>query len=84
METADWALIMAACVMALSFYLMIEIIRVAGPVFFTTVNFIVPLAGIGWGVLFFDESHSLWIWLALALMIVGVFFVNRPSQAARG
>ena len=80
METNDWALIMAACVMALAFYLMIEIIRIAGPVFFTTVNFIVPLTGIGWGILFFDESHSLWIWLALALMIVGVFLVNRPSK----
>ena len=81
METSDWALVMAACVMALAFYLMIEIIRIAGPVFFTTVNFIVPLTGIGWGVLFFDESHSLWIWLALALMIVGVFLVNRQSKA---
>ena len=80
METSDWALIMAVCVMALSFYLMIEIIRIAGPVFFTTVNFIVPLAGIGWGLVFFDESHSLWIWLALALMIIGVFLVNRPSK----
>jgi len=82
MDDADWALVMAACVMALAFYLMIEIIRLAGPVFFTTVNFIVPLAGIGWGILFFDESHSLWIWLALALMIVGVFLVNRPGKAA--
>lgn len=82
MGDADWALVMAACVMALAFYLMIEIIRLAGPVFFTTVNFIVPLAGIGWGILFFGESHSLWIWLALALMILGVFLVNRPSKRA--
>ncbi len=80
MGDADWALVMAACVMALAFYMMIEIIRLAGPVYFTTVNFIVPLTGIGWGFLFFDESHSIWIWAALALMIVGVFLVNRPSK----
>ncbi|MBR45304.1 MAG: hypothetical protein CMM31_02255 [Rhodospirillaceae bacterium] len=80
MEDADWALVMAACVMALAFYMMIEIIRLAGPVYFTTVNFIIPLIGIGWGFAFFGESHSLWIWAALALMILGVFLVNRPNK----
>lgn len=82
MDDADWALVMAACTLALMFYMMIEIIRIAGPVFFTTVNFIIPLAGIGWGILLFGESNSLWVWLALVLMILGVFLVNRPSKAA--
>ena len=79
MTTGDWALAGAAGVMALVFYLMVEIIRLAGPVFFTTVNFMIPLTGIGWGVLFFGESHSHWIWLALVLMLAGLFLVNRPS-----
>lgn len=79
MGVGDWALAAAAGVMAALFYMMIEIIRLAGPVFFTTVNFMVPLAGIGWGILFFEESHSVWIWVALALMLAGVFLVNRPS-----
>lgn len=82
MGDADWALVMAACVMALAFYMMIEIIRLAGPVYFTTVNFIVPLTGIGWGFMFFDDNHSIWIWAALALMILGVFLVNRRSKSA--
>lgn len=81
MGTGDWALVMAAVVMALVFYMMIEVIRLAGPVFFTTVNFMVPLAGIGWGVLFFDERHSVWIWIALALMLVGLYLVNRRPAA---
>ena len=79
MTAGDWALAAAAGTMALVFYLMIEIIRLAGPVFFTTVNFMIPLTGIGWGVLFFGESHSHWIWLALVLMLAGLFLVNRPS-----
>ena len=82
MTDGDWALAGAAGVMALVFYLMIEIIRLAGPVFFTTVNFMIPLTGIGWGVLFFGESHSYWIWLALLLMLAGLFLVNRPSAPA--
>ena len=61
-------------------------IRFLGPVFFSTVNFIVALAGIGWGVLFFGESHSHWVWLALLCLLAGVFFViqrrrERPERA---
>ena len=42
----------------------------------------IPLTGIGWGVLFFDESHSYWIWFALVLMLAGLFLVNRPPAPA--
>ena len=80
MTAGDWALAGAAGTMALVFYLMIEIIRLAGPVFFTTVNFMIPLTGIGWGMLFFGERHSVWIWAALALMLAGLFLVNRPAR----
>ncbi len=81
MTTGDWALVAAAAITALVFYLMVEIIRLAGPVFFTTVNFMIPLTGIGWGVLIFGERHSFWIWLALILLLAGLFLVNRPATA---
>ena len=83
MTTGDWALVAAAGLTALVFYLMVEIIRLAGPVFFTTVNFMIPLTGIGWGMLFFGERHSVWIWLALVLMLAGLFLVNRPATPRR-
>ena len=91
MEPADWALITAFFVQALGIYLFVELIRFLGPVFFSTVNFIVALAGIGWGILFFGESHSHWVWLALVCLMLGVFFVilrrrerPEPAEAAPG
>ena len=86
MDAGDWALITSIFVQALGIYLFVELIRFLGPVFFSTVNFIVALAGIGWGILFFGESHSHWVWLALLFLLVGVFFViqrrrERPAQA---
>ncbi len=80
MTVGDWALAAGAGVTALVFYLMVEIIRLAGPVFFTTVNFMIPLTGIGWGAVIFGERHSYWIWLALVLMLAGLFLVNRPAK----
>ncbi len=86
MDPGDWALITVIFVQALGIYLFVELIRFLGPVFFSTVNFIVALAGIGWGFLFFGERHSHWVWLALLCLMVGVFFVilrrrERPAQA---
>ena len=85
MDSADWALITAIFAQCLGIYLFVELIRFLGPVFFSTVNFIVALAGIGWGYLFFGETHSHWVWLALLCLMLGVFFVvlrprERPKQ----
>ena len=85
MEPADWALITAVFVQTLGIYLFVELIRFLGPVFFSTVNFIVALSGIGWGFLFFGERHSHWVWLALVCLMLGVFFViqRRRERAAQ-
>ena len=84
MDPGDWALITAIFVQTLGIYLFVELIRFLGPVFFSTVNFVVALSGIGWGVLFFGESHSHWVWLALVCLMLGVFFViqRRREHAA--
>ena len=84
MDPGDWALITAIFVQTLGIYLFVELIRFLGPVFFSTVNFVVALSGIGWGVLFFGESHSHWVWLALVCLMLGVFFViqRRRERAA--
>ena len=91
MDAGDWALITAIFVQTLGIYLFVELIRFLGPVFFSTVNFIVALAGIGWGFVFFGETHSHWVWLALVCLMLGVFFVIQrrrerpaPAEAAPG
>ena len=71
------ALIGITILNALFWYLLFEIIHIAGPVFFASYNYISPLAGIGWAAVFFGESHSVWIWGALALMFISLFLVTR-------
>lgn len=73
---AEWALIMSAPLQALGIYLFLEIIRIMGPVFFTTVNFITPVTGILWGMAFLGERLSVWVLIALIPLFMGVFFVN--------
>ena len=77
-----WATIGAMVNNVVSYTLIFEIIRRAGPVFFSTVNYLATLAGIGVGILAFGDSHSLWIWSALVLMFAGLFLVNFMGRGA--
>ena len=58
---------------------MFEIIRLAGPVFFAQVAYLVTASGVLWGMALFGERHSGLIWLALALMLAGIALVNPRS-----
>ena len=78
----DWALIAVALIIAIFLWLLFEIIRLAGPVFFSVQNYIATLSGIGWGMLIHGEAHSLWIWLALVLLFVGLTLVIIGSLKA--
>jgi drug/metabolite transporter (DMT)-like permease len=79
MGDGDWALIAVTLINVAFFWLMLEIIRLAGPVFFSVQNYIVTLSGIGWGMLIHGEAHSLWIWLALALLFCGLALFIRGN-----
>ena len=82
---ADWATIAAMANNALTYVLVFEIIRRAGPVVFSTSNYIATLDGLGFGMWFFGDRPSVWIWAALALMCAGLYLVNfaLPKFAGR-
>ena len=85
MTDGDWSLVGGAALTACFFVLGLEIIRMAGPVFFSTNGYIGPLAGMGWAALYFGEVPSPWIGIAVALLFAGLFLVNRsppPAPAA--
>ena len=77
LDDGGLALIGVTLLNVVFWYLLFEIIHIAGPVFFASYNYISPLAGIGWAVVFFGERHSVWIWAALALMFISLFLVTR-------
>ena len=56
-------------------------IRTAGPVFASQTAYVITLAGVAWGMILLEESHSLYIWSALLLTLAGIALV-RPQQPA--
>ena len=80
MTAGDWSLIGGGALTACFFVIGLEVIRMVGPVFFSTNGYIGPLAGMGWAALFFGEVPSPWIGLAVGLLFAGLFLVNRTSR----
>jgi len=71
-----WATLAAMANNALSFYLIFELIKRAGPVFFSMVNYVATLIGMGLGIWVFSDAHSYWIWAALVLIGASLVLVN--------
>ena len=62
----------------LFFYL----IRNAGPVLVSFGSLISLFAGIGWGIVLFDEAHGLIVWLAVALLCISLAFASVNAKPA--
>lgn len=66
----------AAGVQAWGFFCLYEVVRRAGPVFFSQVSYVIVACGIAWGYLLFAERPSPWVWGAVALMTAGLALAN--------
>ena len=80
MTDGDWALIGNIVISAIFWVFAFEIIRMLGPVLFSTIGYFGTLMGLGWAALYFGEVPSSWIWAAIAILFFGLFLVNRTSK----
>ena len=66
----------------IGYVMFIELIRIAGPLFAAQMGYVVTASGVLWGIGIFGETHSAWVWAALAVMFAGVALVN-PRKIER-
>ena len=76
----EFALIGSSVIHALVYTGYVWLVGRAGSVFASQVSYFVTGTGILWAMLLLGECYSLWIWAALALMLVGMFLVQ-PRQS---
>jgi drug/metabolite transporter (DMT)-like permease len=77
---AIWATIWAAAADVGIFLCLFEIIRRAGPVFFSQLNYVTVAASVIWAFLIFGDTFTIWVWGAIALMAVGLVCANRGAN----
>lgn len=73
----DRATIAIFCVGGALYVLYFELLRLAGPVYFSQISYVITASGVVAGMAVFGESHSGWVWLAIAVIFAGVLLVNK-------
>lgn len=76
LRMGELALLAHSLLAAVNFYAIFELIRIAGPTYMTQANFLSVGFGVVFGLVLFGETHSLFVWTAIGLMLVGVGLVN--------
>lgn len=78
----DLALLASSVAHVLVYAGYVWLVAQAGPVFTAQVSYLVTLFGLFWAKLLLSESYSPLVWLALALMVVGMYLVQPRRQSA--
>ena len=65
---------------AIAYSTFILLIQRTGPLFASQTGYVVTVGGIIWGMLLFNETHSMWVWASLLLIIWGVILVSPRKQ----
>ena len=81
LQTADYAVIGLGLITVLAYTMFVLSVALFGSVFSSQVGYIVTLTGVFWGMFIFGESPSVWIWLSLSAMIIGLALVTPRKKA---
>ncbi|MEM8795247.1 MAG: DMT family transporter [Pseudomonadota bacterium] len=79
-ETAEQAAILMALFHIASYFTFIWLVSQAGPVFAVQTGYLVTATGVLIGLFYFGDRLGPFVWVALFLMMVGIFFV-KPKES---
>ena len=80
-QTVDYAVIGLGLITAVAYTMFVLSVALFGSVFSSKVGYVVTLTGVFWGMLIFGENPSVWIWLSLLSMIIGLALVTPRKKA---
>ena len=72
----DWAIFALSVIGVLCYGSFVLLILRAGPVFASQTAYIITISGVGWGILIFNDRHSLWVWASLLVMLGALALVT--------
>ncbi|MEX0759197.1 MAG: DMT family transporter [Tistlia sp.] len=75
--TAEIAMLLQIAVSSVAYVIVFEVLRRAGPVYFSQVGYVVTVTGVLWGMAIFGERPTPWLILAGLLVLGGLYLVSR-------
>lgn len=82
LTTPDWVILLEIILSSIGYLLFFQLIKVAGPVFYSMVDTIVVITGVFWGYLIFGEKLNTWTATAVCLILAALLLVTRQQKTA--
>lgn len=80
MTPAGYGVIGASIGTGLAYALYFYAIKIAGAVFTSQCAYIITISGVFLGIIFYGEEHTIWVWIAVAVSLVGLALVKPVSK----
>ncbi|APJ04870.1 DMT family transporter [Silvanigrella aquatica] len=81
LSTPDLFIIIEIILSSMGYILFFELLRVAGPVFYSLVGCIVALAGLFWGYVIFGEHIKLTECISIIFILIAIFLVSAKKSS---
>lgn len=75
--TPDWVICLEIILSSLGYVILFQLIKIAGPVYYSLVNAVVALTGLFWGYLIFGEHLNYWTSGAVLLILFALLLVTK-------
>ncbi len=80
--TPDFVILLEIILSSIGYVLFFQLLKIAGPVYYSLVDTIVSLTGLFWGYMIFHETLNLWTSTAVILIITALIVVNMRQNTA--
>lgn len=79
----DWVVLLEIVLSSVGYILFFQLIKIAGPVYYSLVDTIVVLTGLFWGRMIFNERLNNWTFAAVFLIVMALLLVTRHQRKPR-
>lgn len=79
----DWVVLLEIVLSSMGYILFFQLIKIAGPVYYSLVDTIVVMTGLFWGRVIFDERLNAWTLAAVFLIVLALLLVTRHQRKQR-
>lgn len=79
--SSDWVILLEIILSSIGYILFFQLIKIAGPVYYSLVDTIVSLTGLMWGFVIFHEKLNQWTASAVLLILFALVLVTKRQEA---
>ncbi|WP_186646005.1 DMT family transporter [Fluviispira vulneris] len=79
-DLPNFFIIIEIILSSIGYVIFFELLKIAGPVYYSLVGCIVAMVGLFWGYIIFNETLNLTEWISIVLIVFSIYLVSMQKQ----